>query len=68
MKIAVIVRHELLNSGSSNLRDQIANLLVIARCTQRLENFPVIAFLLQLNFASGRFYNDARHLRGDEVR
>ena len=59
MKIPMVVRHELLNSGSSDLRDQIANLFgqgaVIARCAEWLENFPVIAFFLQLNFAGGRF-------------
>ncbi len=65
MQIAAIVGHELLNVRCRDLRDQIADLLIVAARAQRLYDFPMIAFLLQLHLTGGGLQHDPRNLRGD---
>ena len=53
MQVAAIVGHELLNARRRDLREQIADFLIVAARAQRLHDFPVIAFFSQFHFAGG---------------
>ena len=50
-QIATVLGHELLDARRGDLREQIANLLIVAARAERFHDFPVIHFLLQFHFA-----------------
>src|SRR5437762_12258186 len=68
MKIAVIVGHELLNLGGSDLRNEIGDLLIFTARAKRLQNLPMIVPFLKLHLPNRRFQDDARDLRRAQVR
>ena len=67
MQIAAIVSHELLNTRSCDLRDQVADLLIVSPRVQRFQNVPMIALFLKFHFARRSFEHDPNNLRHDQV-
>jgi hypothetical protein len=50
----VIVGHKLLNARRCDLRDQIADFLVVRPRTEWFHDVPMVALLLQLHFTGRR--------------
>ena len=67
MQIAPVVGHELLNAGRGDLGDEIADFLIVPPRAQWAKQIPVIAFLLQLHFAGGRFHDQPSDLGGIQI-
>ena len=55
MQVAAIIRDEFLDARVRHLREQIADLLVVAARLQRLDDFPVLVLFCQLDFAGRTF-------------
>ena len=51
MQVAAILGHELLDAGGGDLREQIADLLIVASRAQWFDDFPMIRLLFQFHFA-----------------
>ena len=51
MQIAAVLGHELLDARGGHLREQIADLLIVAARAQRFDDFPVVRLLFQFHFA-----------------
>ena len=64
----MVVRDKLLNPRGGNLRDHVADLLVVRARVERLYDVPMIVLFLQLHFARGSLEHDPNDLRHDKIR
>ena len=55
MQIASIVGHKLSDPAVRNLRDQIADLLIVGPGPQRFHDLPVISLFLKFHFTGRGF-------------